>query len=133
VPSDIAAADTRELRAQVCVVGGGAAGIIVATELARNDVSVILLEGGGRRFEERSQELFRSDPDPRRRHDPLGGTSAALQDRLHREVVGARKRLAAHTRQAAAVPEASRDDPGPHLSSEIRRCFHALSRPKGTG
>jgi choline dehydrogenase-like flavoprotein len=61
VLTDIAAADTRELRAQVCVVGGGAAGITVATELARNGVSVIVLEGGGRRFEERSQELFHSE------------------------------------------------------------------------
>ena len=59
--TDIAAADPRELRAQVCVVGGGAAGITVATELARNGVSVIVLEGGGGRFEERSQELFRSE------------------------------------------------------------------------
>ena len=60
--TDIAAADPREvLRAEVCVVGGGAAGITVATELARNGISVIVLEGGGRRFEERSQELFRSE------------------------------------------------------------------------
>ena len=50
VLTDIAAADPRGLRAQVCVVGGGAAGITVATELARNGISVIVLEGGGRRF-----------------------------------------------------------------------------------
>ena len=38
VLTDIAAADPRELRAEVCVVGGGAAGITVATELARETV-----------------------------------------------------------------------------------------------
>lgn len=58
---DIAAADPRELRTQVCVIGAGAAGITVATELARHGISVIVLEGGGRRFEERSQEPYRSE------------------------------------------------------------------------
>ena len=47
-------------------------------------------------------------PDPRRRHDPMGGTGAAPPGhRLHRQVVGARERLAAHARRAAAVPEAA--------------------------
>ena len=35
--------------------------------------------------------------------------------------------------RVAAVSEAGRGDPDPHLSAEIRRCVHALSRPKGTG
>lgn len=45
----------------VCVIGAGAAGILVATQLAACGRQVILLEGGGRELEARSQEIYRSE------------------------------------------------------------------------
>jgi choline dehydrogenase-like flavoprotein len=47
--------------ADVCVVGAGAAGILLATELAAAGRRVTLLEGGGRRQEDISQEIYRSE------------------------------------------------------------------------
>jgi len=47
--------------ADVCIVGAGAAGIVLAVELARLGKSVLLLEGGGAEVEERSQEPYRSE------------------------------------------------------------------------
>lgn len=43
----------------VCVVGGGAVGLVVAVQLSRMGKRVILLEGGGVGLEERSQALHR--------------------------------------------------------------------------
>lgn len=48
-----------EIDAQVCVIGGGAVGIVLAVELAKNGVNVVLLEGGGETLENRSQNLHR--------------------------------------------------------------------------
>lgn len=47
--------------ADVCVVGAGAAGIVLAVELARLGARVVLLEAGGAEIEERSQEPYRSE------------------------------------------------------------------------
>src|ERR1700741_116073 len=45
----------------VCVVGAGAGGLVLATELIRQHKRVLLLEGGGlRRWERRSQALNKS-------------------------------------------------------------------------
>lgn len=46
-----------QVDAQVCIVGGGAVGLAMATRLARSGVDVVLLEGGGRSLETRSQAL----------------------------------------------------------------------------
>ena len=48
-------------RADVCVVGAGAAGIVLAVELARLGKRVVLLEGGGATIEESAQEPYRSE------------------------------------------------------------------------
>ena len=48
-------------RADVCVVGAGAAGIVLTMELLRLGKSVVLLEGGGAEIEEASQEPYRSE------------------------------------------------------------------------
>ncbi len=45
----------------VCVAGAGAAGITLALLLLRAGKSVLLLESGGRSFEEDTQELYRSE------------------------------------------------------------------------
>lgn len=55
-------------RFDVCVVGAGAAGIVLAVELARLGKRVALLEAGGREIEEESQELYRSEVSPAHQH-----------------------------------------------------------------
>jgi choline dehydrogenase-like flavoprotein len=47
--------------ADVCIVGAGAAGILLAVELARGGRRVRLLESGGLREEPATQELYRSE------------------------------------------------------------------------
>lgn len=47
--------------ADVCIVGAGAAGIVLAAELARKGKRVLLLESGGRKEDEALQQLNRSD------------------------------------------------------------------------
>ena len=46
--------------AAICIVGGGVAGILLASRLASADASVHLLEAGGLDLEERSQTLYRT-------------------------------------------------------------------------
>ena len=50
-----------EERADVCVVGAGAAGIVLAVELARLGRRAVLVEAGGPEIEEASQEPYRSE------------------------------------------------------------------------
>ena len=47
--------------ADVCIVGAGAAGIVLAAQLARKGKRVLLLESGGRKEDEAFQQLNRSD------------------------------------------------------------------------
>jgi aryl-alcohol dehydrogenase-like predicted oxidoreductase/choline dehydrogenase-like flavoprotein len=47
--------------ADVCVLGAGAAGIALATELAAAGQTVVVLEGGGGELEARSQALYNSE------------------------------------------------------------------------
>jgi choline dehydrogenase-like flavoprotein len=46
--------------ADVCIVGAGAAGLTLAAELEDSGARVLLLESGGRAFDERTQNLYRS-------------------------------------------------------------------------
>jgi choline dehydrogenase-like flavoprotein len=69
--------------ADLAVVGAGPAGIVVALEAARHGISVVLIESGGRTFDQGVQELAEAAQWDRRRHAPLslstrrqvGGTS----------------------------------------------------------
>jgi choline dehydrogenase-like flavoprotein len=54
-------APTQAQRADVCIVGAGAAGIILAVELLKKGKSVLLLEGGGEEVEESSQDPYKSE------------------------------------------------------------------------
>jgi choline dehydrogenase-like flavoprotein len=58
---DISTISERQLTADVCIVGSGAAGLVIATELDRSELRVVVLEGGGRRFAARAQRLFDSE------------------------------------------------------------------------
>src|SRR5665213_3596000 len=48
----------RGFSAHFCVIGGGIAGLLLATRLAERGAEVLLLEAGGLELEERSQNLF---------------------------------------------------------------------------
>lgn len=63
--------DGETLHADVCIVGAGAAGITLAVELARTDVSVLLLESGGLRPERQTQRLYEGEVADERLHSPL--------------------------------------------------------------
>jgi choline dehydrogenase-like flavoprotein len=72
-----------ELEADICIVGAGAAGISLAREFAGAQLRVILLEGGGLKFEHRSQFLNRGEvrgrsdlPLENTRRRQFGGTTA---------------------------------------------------------
>jgi choline dehydrogenase-like flavoprotein len=53
--------DPAPAHADICILGAGAAGILLATQLAAAGRRVTLLEGGGRHLEAASQELYRSE------------------------------------------------------------------------
>jgi choline dehydrogenase-like flavoprotein len=46
---------------EVCVIGAGAAGIVLALALARRGLKTLLLEAGGRGYEARTQDLYFGD------------------------------------------------------------------------
>ncbi|MFZ4406571.1 MAG: GMC oxidoreductase [Paracraurococcus sp.] len=72
------------LDVDICIVGGGPAGITLASELDGTGVSVLLLEAGGRRFEPATQTALQGAVAPDSPHAPpdmyrrrmLGGASA---------------------------------------------------------
>jgi choline dehydrogenase-like flavoprotein len=53
-----AQASGKPVRSQVCVVGAGIAGLVLARKLALRGVDVVVLEAGGRLIEESGQRLF---------------------------------------------------------------------------
>ena len=63
-----------EIKGDVCIIGGGAAGITVAMELANRGKKVILLSGGSRRERAEDRDLYRGSTLPRSAqpaHEPL--------------------------------------------------------------
>ncbi len=72
------------LDADVCVVGAGAAGTVLAHELGRAGLATVLLEAGGLKTHGGSQRLYRGETDDPQRHLPpdrdrsrgLGGTTS---------------------------------------------------------
>ena len=77
------------LDCDVCIVGGGAAGITLALELARSSLSVILLESGDWKPYASTQELYEGQLENGSLHDPpqlhrqrrFGGTTAIWSGR----------------------------------------------------
>lgn len=64
-------AHRKTLESDVCIVGGGAAGISIAVELAKTSLRVILLEAGGRREDAEARELYRGYSYEEKSHEPL--------------------------------------------------------------
>lgn len=48
-----------DIRCDLCIIGAGAAGITIAQKFIGSSVNVIMLESGGLRYDERTQELYR--------------------------------------------------------------------------
>jgi choline dehydrogenase-like flavoprotein len=46
-----------QLSTDLCIVGGGGAGIALATEVSQAGFSTILLEAGGTEYDEKTQEV----------------------------------------------------------------------------
>ena len=59
-----------ELGCDVCIVGGGAAGITLALELARTSQSVILIEAGDWRPDAKTQKLYEGEVENEALHSP---------------------------------------------------------------
>jgi len=62
--------DTHTLKADVCIVGAGAAGITLALELADSGLGVLLLESGGLKAERGTQQLYEGAVADERLHSP---------------------------------------------------------------
>ena len=77
------------IQADICIVGGGAAGIAIAREFARSARRVVLLAGGDRREREVDRDLYRGEVAEGTSHEPLdtgrrrmwGGTTTAWHGR----------------------------------------------------
>jgi choline dehydrogenase-like flavoprotein len=71
------------IKTDICIVGGGPAGITLACELDGSGLSVLLLEAGRRRFDRSAQDALRGEVAPGCAHSPpemyrrrvLGGAS----------------------------------------------------------
>ena len=50
----------RDLSADVCIIGAGAAGITLARQLAKNSIDVIVCEAGGLEMSDRSQDVYKA-------------------------------------------------------------------------
>ena len=59
------------LEADICIAGGGAAGIAIALELLESGLDVILLESGGLKGEPASQALYAGSVADAQLHSPL--------------------------------------------------------------
>ncbi len=64
--------DDTEFRADICIVGAGAAGITLARELEGHGLRVLLLESGGRTFRRDVQELYAGENVGRPSHSTYG-------------------------------------------------------------
>ncbi|MFO1060988.1 MAG: GMC family oxidoreductase [Dongiaceae bacterium] len=67
--ADGAVENGARLAAAICIIGGGAAGITLALELARSRDGILLLEGGGPQPEPASQALYEGETDDAGRHE----------------------------------------------------------------
>jgi choline dehydrogenase-like flavoprotein len=68
--------DTRELKsphnyvADICIIGAGVAGIVLANELINSGKSIVVLEAGGRKLNDQIQQFYRAQSFPDSFSDP---------------------------------------------------------------
>jgi choline dehydrogenase-like flavoprotein len=60
----------QSLESEVCIIGGGAAGITIAQALIGRGIDVLLLEAGGLKPEPRTQQLYAGEVSEERLHSP---------------------------------------------------------------
>ena len=53
--------DLKEINSDICIVGAGAAGITIARALAKENISVCLLESGGLEPDQNTQSLYKGE------------------------------------------------------------------------
>lgn len=63
----------QKLTCDVVIVGSGAAGVTLALELGKAGKQVILLEGGGKKIEPRTQDLYKGQVNDTNVHAPIDG------------------------------------------------------------
>ena len=100
-------ADGTVLDADVCIVGGGAAGITIALELIDSGLDVLLLESGFLDYEQPTQELYRGE----NVGDPLTvlGGEVALDDIRLRFLGGTTNHWAGYCRPLQSIDFEQRD------------------------
>ncbi|VAW87008.1 Glucose-methanol-choline (GMC) oxidoreductase:NAD binding site [hydrothermal vent metagenome] len=83
--------DSDILQAEICILGGGVAGIILANELLNSNKSIILLESGGEMYNNKTQELYKAESTPPHFPNPhfsrlrfLGGSSNHWENSIER-------------------------------------------------
>jgi choline dehydrogenase-like flavoprotein len=71
VISDLVELSARQsIESEICIIGGGAAGITVAQALIGRGIDVLLLESGGLKPEPRTQQLYAGEVSDERLHSP---------------------------------------------------------------
>ena len=60
----------RKIDTDICIVGGGAAGITLALQLIGRGIDVLVLESGGYKPDERIQDLYAGDVADELLHSP---------------------------------------------------------------
>ncbi len=78
-------------KADICILGGGVAGIVIANELLESNKSVVLLESGSEHFDAKTQDLYKAEAFPKKFPDPhfsrlrfLGGSSNHWENSIER-------------------------------------------------
>ena len=56
--------DSQTFQADVCILGGGVAGIVLANELSSNNRSIIVLDSGSESYEQQTQDLYKAESKP---------------------------------------------------------------------
>ncbi len=56
--------ESQTFQTDVCILGGGVAGIVLANELSSNNRSIIVLDSGGESYEQQTQDLYKAESKP---------------------------------------------------------------------
>ena len=77
--------------ADVCILGGGVAGIVLAKELSSKNINITVLDSGGETYEQKTQDLYKAESKPNVFPPPsssrlrfLGGSSNHWENSVER-------------------------------------------------